>query len=62
MKYGVKVEGDRRNMNIQVGMQKEEGEKDFFEGLPSFDLSKLGKIVDDEEDLELIDQVEDETE
>ena len=29
MKFGIKAEGDKRNINLQVGLQKEEGEEEF---------------------------------
>ena len=58
MKFGIKAEGDKRNINLQVGLQKEEGEEDFFSKLPSFNFDGIEKVDDD---IDLIDQIEDET-
>ena len=57
MKFGVKVQGDNRNINVQIGAQKEEGEKDFFDFSALNDVFKIEKV---EDDMSILDEIESE--
>lgn len=59
MKFKGNVDVDKRTIDLNLSIQKEEGEEDFFDGLFGGSKNLIETVVDEEDEL---DDVEEEVE